>query len=264
MAFPQVGATATTDGTAATANAVVNLPTGIAADHLLIVLHRSASNATAHAVSGGGWTNLVNDASDASNDRISLWFRVADGTEGATITITQTSSKLASIAYRITGHDSVANPPQVSTVAVGTNTLPDPPSLTPTGGPKDFLWLWLGGWEGEQTSPPGGNPTNYTNPLGASSGIAGAVATNCRVATARRELNAASEDPPSWTISASDDWSAFTLAVHPGDLPAPVLAVGYQNPVHDGFFVMPPKIPLWRRKPIPRRFPAFTKPRPIG
>ena len=97
-------------------------------------------------------------------------------------------------------------PPQAAAVeTTGTSTTPDPPNLTPTGGAKDYLWIWAGGWEGEQTSPPAGSPTggNYANNIiGANSDTAGAVTTNCRVALATRNLNAASENPPAWTISA--------------------------------------------------------------
>lgn len=235
MAFPAVQATNTTNGTAASASAVVNLPAGIVAGDLLLVLHRSADGTALHAVSGGGWTNLFNDNSDASNDRISLWYRQADGTEGATITITQTSSKFASLAWRITGHeDPAVQAPEFATLVTGTSALPDPGAVTPTGGAKDYLFLWMGGWEGEQTSPPAGNPTNYASPFGADSGTGGAVATNCRVASASRALNAASEDPGSWTISASDDWTATVLAVHPAPVLASVEELVAATPMYGG------------------------------
>lgn len=224
MAFPVIAATNTTNGTTATASAAVNLPTGIVSGNLLLVLHRSAVGTDTHAVSGGGWTALFNDASDASDDRISLWYRQADGTEGATITITQTNSKFASLAWRITGHENPATQaPEFATLVTGTSTAPNPGNLTPTGGAKDYLWLWIGGWEGEQTSPPAGTPASYANAIGANSGTAGVVATNCRVASADRALNAASEDPGSWTISASDDWTASVVAIHPAP-PVPELS----------------------------------------
>lgn len=221
MAFPAVAATNTTAGSTASASAVVNLPTGIVSGNLLLVLHRSAVGTDSHAVSGGGWTNLFNNAADASDDRISLWYRQADGTEGATITITQTSSKFASLAWRVTGHeDPATQAPEFATLVVGTSATPNPGSLSPTGGAKDYLWLWMGGWEGEQASPPVGSPVNYSSPIGANSGTAGVVATNCRVASAERILNSVSEDPGAWTISVSDDWTATVVAVHPAP-PAP-------------------------------------------
>ena len=117
------------------------------------------------------------------------------------------------------GGAAVGNPPQLSTVATGSSTTPDPTTCTPTGGAKEYLWLWVGGWEGEQTSPPASNPTNYSSPIGADSGTVGVVTTNVRVAAAQRNLFAASEDPGSWTISVTDDWTAYTVAIHPRNLP---------------------------------------------
>jgi hypothetical protein len=218
MAFPAIGSTNTTNGTTATTSPVVNLPTGIVAGNLLLVLFRGAS------LSGditwpAGWTELFDDASDASNDETTMAWRKADGTEGATITLsTPVSGKFAALSWRITGAaDPTVQPPQFATLATGASVNPNPGSLTPTGGAKDYLWLAVGGWEGEQTSPPGTFPANYTlNQIGADSGIAGAVATNCRLAGAGRQLNAASEDPGAFTISVSDDWTATTLAIHPG------------------------------------------------
>lgn len=227
MAFPVVDGTATTNGTTATATPVVNLPAGIGVGNTVIVLVRVA-------VAGvigwpAGWTELFDASSDAADDQMAAAWRKADGTEGATITLSSGNGKFAAIAYDIsTAEDPTVQAPQLSTVATGTGTTPDPTTCTPTGGAKDYLWLWIGGWENEQTSPPTGTPTNFTDSLGADSGIAGAVTTNCRVASARRSLNAASLDAGSWTISVSDDWTAYLLAVHPstaqsvspGSLPA--------------------------------------------
>lgn len=215
MAFPLVQTTATTNGSAASASPVVNLPTGIVSGDLLIVLFRTAIGSSGVGWPAG-WTELVESIADASDDAQAIGYRQAGASEPATISLTTASAKFAAIAYRISGAANPANQaPQVSAVATGTSATPDPASLTPTGGAKDYLWLWLGGWEGEQTSPPAGNPTNYATPLGADSGTGGAIPTNVRVASARRSINAASEDPGSWTISVSDDWTAWTLAVHP-------------------------------------------------
>lgn len=222
MAFPAVATTATTNGSTAATNKVCNLPASIApADGLLLLLRSAAADTH---TTPDGWTPLIlNNTADASADVFSLWYRRADGTEGATITVNGAASlKFAALAWRITGADFGATPPQVSTVATGTSTAPNPPSLTPSAGALDYLWMWIGSWEGEQTSPPASNPTNYaSNVIGANSGTAGTVDTNARCASATRNLNTSSaEDPGSWTISASDDWSAITVAIHPA---APVV-----------------------------------------
>jgi hypothetical protein len=214
VAFPTVESTATTNRTAAETTAVVTLPATVSAGATLIVLGRVT--VVGSTTWPAGWTKADSTA-DASDD-ITVWaWKKADGNEdGTTINVTIPSGKSAWIAYSIIGaRDPTVQPPLASGMTTSTNTNPNPQVLNASGTPKDFLWLWMGGWEGEQTSPPTGQPTNYTDPIGANTGTASAVTTNCRVASARRALTAASEDPPAWTISASDDWVAFTVAVFP-------------------------------------------------
>jgi len=212
MAAPVDAGRTGTAGSTAAVNKVCNLPASLVGGDILVLILRSAG-ADTH-TTPTDWTDLVkNDASDASDDTTSIFWKVATGDEGATVTVNGTASlKFAAHAWRVTGGSAG---PAVSTIVTGSSTDPDPGSLSPAGGSKEYLWFWLGGWEGEQTSPPAGNPTNYSNPVGASSGTAGLVATNCRVAGATRQNTTATEDPPSWTISASDDWSAWTVAISP-------------------------------------------------
>lgn len=214
MAFPVIETVGETNGSGAATNKVCNLPAGIVSGDLLILELRS--NAADTHSTPAGWTSLVlNDASDASNDTQSIWYRVADGTEGASVTVNGTaSSKFTSVSLRISGHDS-ATAPALSAVATGTTAAPNSATLTPAGGAKDFLWLSLGGWEGGQADPPT-FPTNYTlGQVAASSGTGGSTATNSRSASSGRQLNAATEDPGAYAISASDDWNMRTLAVYP-------------------------------------------------
>lgn len=212
MAFPTVtGSILTELGSGSSAS--VNLPSTLIPGQLLVVLHRSAG-AGAH-----GWPadwTTVQSSADGSDDVISVGWKNIGQVETGVVTITQGNVKYASLAYAIAGAcDPAIQAPELSTVATGAGTTPDPTIVTPTGGAKDYLFLWLGGWEGEQTSPPASQPTSYTNPIGASSGTAAGTSTNCRVASARRALNAASQDPGSWTISVSEDWTAWAMAIHP-------------------------------------------------
>jgi uncharacterized protein YjbI with pentapeptide repeats len=229
MAFPVIEATASTDGSSAATSHAVTLPATVSANALLIVVGR-VTVAGAVAVTGGGWT-IVQNSADASDD-VTFWMyrdALAAGTEdGSTITVTHGNGKLAAVSLSITGAEPPSNQaPQTSAVADGASTTPNPTTCTPTGGAKDYLWIWAGGWEGEQTSPPASNPTNYTlNKTGANTGTGGVTSTNSRVAVAARNLNAASEDPGSWTISVSDDWAAWTIAVHPSPPPPTATSVG--------------------------------------
>ena len=216
MAFPSAS-TATTNGSTATTSAVVSLPGSIVAGQTLLVLIRCSLGGT-HTFPAG-WTEISQDSSDGSDDTTSLAWRRADGAEGASITVTLgTSSKFSAISWLVAGaRNPELSPPEISNITTGNSTNPNPGSLTPSGGAQDYLWFWMGGWEGTQTSPPSGNPTNYTsNVVGAETGSVGGVSTNCRVASATRQFNVATEDPGSWTISGlGDDWTAVTVAIYP-------------------------------------------------
>lgn len=220
MAFPVVEDKIGTGGTSTASPTAVSYPATVSAGALLVCIARCAVVGAIGWPSG--WNELVEDSSDGSDDVSAIAWKAADGSEGGTtFSVTHGTGKSAYIVYSITGAENPATqPPQISTVAVGTSTTPNPTLLTPTGGTKDYLWLWLGCWEGEQTSPPAGNPTDYSATLGASSGTAGAVTTNVRCASAQHTSTDSSEDAGSWTISASDDWTAWVMAVHPASVTA--------------------------------------------
>lgn len=210
MAVPTVTATAvTTGGSTASANPSVLLPATVNVGDLLVALIRKDNEAVM--TWPAGWDKIVGDASDGADDQTSCAVKVADGTEdGTSISIsTGVSGKYAALSYAIGGADSYA----VSPLTSGASTVPSPPTWSPAAGSQDYLFLWLGGWEGEQTSPPTGNPVNFTNPIGSNSGTAAAVTTNCRVASARRALTGTQITSVSWTISTSDDWTAFFVAL---------------------------------------------------
>jgi hypothetical protein len=199
----------------------VNLPSGITAGQLLVLLIRAAGNNGVLASVPSGWSALVQDeGSDASNDPTHILYRWADGTEGSTLSVDFSGSiKGAAIAYRITGAINPATqPPQVSTVAVGTGTNPDPTGVTPTGGSKDYLFIAFGGLDGEtQTfSAAPSTPSSYSNLQQANSGTGGAASTNVRIAGASRQATVSSEDPGAFTAEAPETgWTAFVIAIHP-------------------------------------------------
>ena len=233
MAFPAVQTTNTTGGNSAATNKACNLPASIAAGDLLLLIIRSAGtggNVDTH-TTPQGWSDLVkNNLDDGSDDTTSIFYKQAAGDEGASVTVNGTASlKFASLSWRISGHENPAlQAPEISTAATGTSTTPQPNAISPAGGAKDFLFLWIGGWEGEQTSPPASNPTDYTsNIIGANSGVGGATATNCRCASASRQANVTTETPGSWTISASEDWTAWVVVIFPSTV-VPLVEEQYQ------------------------------------
>lgn len=214
MASPSIpAAPTTTNGTTAAASKTINLPSNVAIGETLCCLIRT--DGVGSYTFPAGWQKLWDDASDASDDQTCFAYLFVDAAQSSTMSVTSANGRFAAITFRVQG--AVWKAPQFPTLVTGTSVNPNPGSLTITGGSRDYLFVWLGGWEGEQTSPPASNPTNYgSNIAGANSGTAGAVTSNCRVAMASRTATTAGpEDAALWAISVSDDWTATIACFSP-------------------------------------------------
>jgi len=200
--FPQVAAVTGGYDTSGTSH-TVNLPSGIVAGNLLLVFFCAGEGSSPTITFPDGWTELF-QTPNYINCTIGGWYRVADGTEESTITVTTSSSEYsAHTSYRITGYAGV---PECGNSTGGQSTKPNPPSLTPSWGAMDTLWFAVTGVENNYDVS--SYPTNYTD--GRLDGVV------IRVATCRRELNASSEDPGVFTFSDSVYWVANTVAIGPG------------------------------------------------
>jgi hypothetical protein len=208
MAFPVVQATNTSVTTPAATSHVISLPAGIVSGNLLLAIFGIGGNTVGSWPAG--WTELWGTELPASVGRLECRYRIADGSEGATITVTTSGALTSShTTYRIDTFS--GNAPVAGTTATATSTNANPPSLTPSWGAKDTLWIAVAGVSG---SAPSAAPANYTNLLTA--------ATPTTLGSARRELNAATEDPGVFT-SANDQWAANTIAVEPAAAAAETL-----------------------------------------
>jgi hypothetical protein len=223
MAAPVDAARTTTSvSTAATST---NINTGTPANgDLALVLGRFAGNAGTATFTG---YNAIDSGNvwpldpDASDDWTWIWWRVCDGTEGATDAMSWTNSvKGAFIYYRITGHGVPAGSSTSQFVTAGTGTPvgtganPDPPALTPALGAADWLWIAFCGLDSE-TATPSAAPSGYSNLVTANSGTGGAVATNCIIGSATKQATAATtENPGVFTAAAPNSgWTAVTIGV---------------------------------------------------
>lgn len=187
-----------------------------AAGVLLIVLLRGSTNTI---TSFTGYTQLAVDVTDASDDQTLVYYRWADGTEGATDdAVWNANTKGAAICWQVTGAVNPATTvPTISTVAVGTTTANtiNPASVAPAGAPQDTLYIALGAKDG--TGAITVAPTNYSNLTTANSGTGAGAASNLVIGGATRGLTASSsEDPGVFThVAASNGWAAYTVAIIP-------------------------------------------------
>jgi hypothetical protein len=218
MAFPQVITVAHSQTTTDQTSHTVTLPSGIGAGDLLLMW--LAFNGTSGAVNTpSGWTPL--QAAAANNANGYPFYRIADGSEGASVAVTTTTAQeLAATVYRIEGHDSTTNPPSIPTSwNSGTTSAPDAGNLTPAGGAKDYLWFCAVAADSGFviTATDGSFGNLLTSDSGSNANASAAIS------TARRELNASSLNPGAFTLEGAEGWLAVCLAVHPGTEGNPVV-----------------------------------------
>jgi hypothetical protein len=210
LTFAVVEATNTSFENSAQTTHNISLPAGVSSGDLLIaVLSLDGNNADSTWPSGADlWTEQLDLAS--SGNRLSIAYRNADGTEGATVDVTTDNSRKSShMTFRISGH--AVQAPDITAGATGSGANPNPDSLTPAGGAADIVWLAICGTDHEWDFT--GWPTDYSNnqlEVNSSSGSFGSSA-----AAATRNLNTTTQDPGTFTHDGSDQWVACTMAVYP-------------------------------------------------
>jgi hypothetical protein len=206
MSFPQVHSLRSSSDASGTDHEI-DISPDISAGDLLVVVFASDGNPTV--TFPAGWYQLFQTAY-SSYVKLGVWYRIADGEEGDTITVTTSASEgISSLCYRITGYSGV---PEVGTAVTSSgSTTPNPPSLSPAWGALDTLWLACCAND-DGTNYITAYPANY--PIGNNNEYPDNSA-GCGVATAFRELNADTEDPGTFTIDGSEQWVANTVAVKP-------------------------------------------------
>lgn len=218
MAAPAIAGTpATTNDQTAGTTTAINLPTGITAGETLVIL---IADKTAIDNEGAiaGWTKLVDNIfATGSGGSCHAFYRKADGTEGATVNYTTTTStRAAAVAFRVSGAaDPTVTAPEAAEGAGQANSVaPNPPAVTPSGGAKDYLVVaFFSSSGGRITSSV---PASYTA-LGTDGGNSG-TATNVGIGSAYRQLTAATtEDPGTFatTGAGTEEVSTATIALYP-------------------------------------------------
>jgi hypothetical protein len=213
MAFPAVQDEVTDAETSNVTSHTVALPASPVSGETLLVLSGMDGGPTMSGFSAG-WAG----ATGTTTGQVSTlaYWKQSDGTEGGTTFdyTTGAAEKSASVSFRVNNAEAHATqaPESASTNhGGGAASTYDPPNLTPTGGSKDYLWFAWAAQDGGATGS-GTYPTSYTNGNEINSSAGGDVT----VSYSRRELAAASENPGSGNLSASQERNSWTVAIHPG------------------------------------------------
>lgn len=221
MGFPSVASSSTTSGTSSGIS--VTLPSGVTSGDLLVLIagfDGSGGSETQDPdifVQEAGWTR----ASMSHAGRVcsgAVFWKVATGSDAATVDLQyNVFGEVGNvIALRITGHGSEVE--ATAAIESGTSTTPDPPSITPSWGAADTLWI-------AAAVVDNGTKTFTADPSGYSGGVElGSTSAGVAVRSVTKAANAASENPGSFTINFADQWNAFTIAVKPAGGGAPSLS----------------------------------------
>lgn len=202
--YPHVETSAYGDSVSAVTSYDVPLPTSLAAGNLILVMIAVANITGATTITvPGGWNDHYNAGTQGNIRRWAAYSRECDETEGSVFPITTSlSSGIVSIAYQISNWTGI----EATDNAGNFDTIADPPLLTPTWGNAHCLWIAAQGRA--TTAVPSSAPTNYTDLEG--SILASAIGP--QIATARRELRAASENPGEFGVTAAF-WRGATIAI---------------------------------------------------
>jgi hypothetical protein len=212
VTYASVAGSAETSGVA-TSPVSANMPSGITAGELLVAIVGTDGAATAAAGGAEGWTQ-VNTAANASAVRETVLAKVAAGGDALTLTLGSAVDSATQV-MRITNHgvSNVATDIAVGTAATGTDTAPNPPSVTPAANTPNLFIAF-------NASDDDDNPTENYWPASAYT-AAGWVesaqsGTSCMIQVAYRRLTTGSaENPPAFVLGASEEWVAQTLCIPP-------------------------------------------------
>lgn len=207
--FPHIETSADTSATAGPV--AVNMPSGIVAGNLLIAIASTDAAVTATPGGGEGWTQLSSTANSTAVRQTYL-AKLAAGSDALNLTL-GTSNDCAVHVMRIVRHGvtDVSTDITLGTPSTGTSTTPDPPSVDPPG-TGAYLFITSNASDDDDNTTPYA-PANYT----AQAQVESAQSTSsCMLQVAWRKLSGgAAENPGTFTLAASEEWVAQTIAIPP-------------------------------------------------
>jgi len=206
MTFPTVSAVASTNQNTDTTSHPISLSVNVDNDICIVFFNKDGTGAPSGFT--GGWSDL-GGLDGGSSSHLHVYAKKMAA--GNTLTITTGSGERSNATcYTIPAASwHGTSMPEVAFSNGDATVSPDAPNLTPSWGAQDTLWFCVNGMN--ESVNPTTQPTNYTNVVDENQTGSGEV----NMASCRRELNAASENPGAWTWSSLQTWAAATVAVRP-------------------------------------------------
>ena len=216
MAFPTVSSKGTTYNTGGTNTDpfVIDLPDSLVNGNIILAFLCCDGNQSS--TWPGGWTRIV-DADSPSSAHLEVAYHIVDGTEGATISVDPgaTAENAVCFTWQIQSWHGTT-PPEAATAA-GVSTTPDCPSLSPSWGSADTLWIACysqNGGIGTVTYIAAYTANREQLETGGGGAVGGVISS--------LESAVATENPGAYGDTDNQNWAAATIAVRP--------AAGTQTP----------------------------------
>lgn len=208
--FPQVAATGTPyEAGSNNTTHLVNCPAHNAGDRLLLLM---CFDGSAHAVSsispvgGDAWTQVF-DATNNQHTRVYEIVERGSGGSSQDVTVTLDASEAGAAAIVVVEDHNTGQAAEVG-AQTSTSSTPNPPTMQPSWGAANNLWIAFAGWDDGTVSCSAG-PTDYTGFATARANLTAGAG----LAWAFHEENNSQENPSAFTLSASENWVAGTVAV---------------------------------------------------
>jgi len=206
---PVVAGTKSSASTSNTTTHYVELPGGIQAGDLMIILWADRDTYST-AIIPSGWTTLYN--ATYGSFRYFTIYKIADGSEDTTQVIyTTLPERSAHNSYKIAANTYGGMPVALVDVSPVVSPFPDPPYLSSGFGNVEILWIAAAHSFGDDNDPLPQPPSGYTDLITGYTGNSGS--SHARMTSARRHLIEPNTDPGNFTLGSSVRWSASTIAI---------------------------------------------------
>lgn len=200
MAYPSIASYLTGNLSVNGTSSSIIAPSGTVSGDLMVLI--ITKDGTGTFTTPSGWTSLANTSYSAQC--VGIFYRKLTASL-SNFTIVHASEMTSWIILRIPNGDT----PQISVRVDGSSATPNPGSLTHSfGAGTEVLWIACAGWDYNRTCS--AYPSTFPNDR-YNSRCTSTSGTGTAMATLSSTTNP--QDPGTFTISATDTWSAYTLAI---------------------------------------------------
>ena len=219
--WPVVTDTVATVAPAGNTSHTVTLPTGLGVGDMCLIQGTLDVVVTTFGWPSG-WTALI-ALTNLPGTHVA--YRICDGTEGSTITVTTAATATngpAFIAHRITGAHATQTPEYGTTIVTAGSSTTDPPGVTPSWGLSNGLWYT------SSCIVSAGNPTQ---PSGYTHHSAFTAGNGNSISTCSLQATATSRDPGVFTYAGTTNKRSLTIAIRPlASIPAVTGTIAQTSP----------------------------------